>query len=217
MTEKNIDLLIMKLREAYLSFTEPVVTQVAKDNDPFKVLVSTILSLRTKDDTTKKASLKLFKQADTPEKLSALSEEEIKELIYPVGFYKTKAGNLKKIADILIKNYSSKVPDKLEDLLALPNVGRKTANLVLSKGYNKAAICVDIHVHRISNRLGLVKTRNPKETELKLMTILPKKYWIEYNDLLVPFGQNICRPVSPFCSKCPIYSFCDKVGVEQSR
>ncbi len=217
MTEENIDLLIIKLREAYLSFEEPVVTQVAKDNDPFKVLVSTILSLRTKDDTTKKASLRLFKQADTPEKLAALSEEEIKKLIYPVGFYKTKAENLKKIADILIKNYSSKVPDKLEDLLELPNVGRKTANLVLSKGYNKAAICVDVHVHRISNRLGLIKTRNPKETEFALMKILPEKYWIEYNDLLVPFGQNICRPVSPFCSRCPIDNFCDKVGVEQFR
>lgn len=217
MTKKNIDLLIVKLREAYLSFVEPVVTQIAKDNDPFKVLVSTVLSLRTKDDTTKKASLNLFKQADTPEKLASLSEKEIKNLIYPVGFYKTKAKNLKKISTILIDKYSSKVPDNLEDLLALPNVGRKTANLVLSKGYNKAAICVDIHVHRISNRLGLLKTKNPKETEFELMRILHRKYWIEYNDLLVPFGQNICRPVSPFCSKCPIYGFCDRVGVEQSR
>jgi len=217
MTEKNIDLLIVKLREAYLSFTEPVVTQIAKDNDPFKVLVSTVLSLRTKDDTTKEASLNLFKQVDTPKELASLSEEEIRKLIYPVGFYKTKAKNLKKISKILIDKYSSKVPDNLEDLLALPNVGRKTANLVLSKGYNKAAICVDIHVHRISNRLGLVKTKNPKETEFELMRILPKKYWIEYNDLLVPFGQNMCRPVSPFCSKCPISGFCDRVGVEQFR
>jgi len=217
MTEKNIDLLIVKLREAYLSFTEPVVTQIAKDNDPFKVLVSTVLSLRTKDDTTKEASLNLFKQVDTPKELASLSEEEIRKLIYPVGFYKTKAKNLKKISKILIDKYSSKVPDNLEDLLALPNVGRKTANLVLSKGYNKAAICVDIHVHRISNRLGLVKTKNPKETEFELMRILPKKYWIEYNDLLVPFGQNICRPISPFCSKCPISGFCDRVGVEHFR
>ena len=217
MTEEDIDLLIVKLREACLSFTEPVVTQIAKDNDPFKVLVSTLLSLRTKDGTTKKASLNLFKQADTPKKLSLLSEEEIEKLIYPVGFYKTKAKNLKKISKILIDKYSSRVPDKLEELLALPNVGRKTANLVLSKGYNKAAICVDIHVHRISNRLGLVKTKNPKETEFELMRILPKKYWIEYNDLLVPFGQNICRPISPFCSKCPISGFCDRVGVEHFR
>ncbi len=217
MTEEDIDLLIVKLREACLSFTEPVVTQIAKDNDPFKVLVSTLLSLRTKDDTTKEASLNLFKQADTPKKLSLLSEEEIEKLIYPVGFYKTKAKNLKKISKILIDKYSSRVPDKLEELLALPNVGRKTANLVLSKGYNKAAICVDIHVHRISNRLGLVKTKNPKETEFELMRILPKKYWIEYNDLLVPFGQNICRPISPFCSKCPISGFCDRVGVEHFR
>ncbi len=217
MTIDDIDIVIECLREAYKGFVEPVVTLVAKDNDPYKVLVSTVLSLRTKDATTYEASLHLFKKAPTVEALDRLSENEIAETIYPVGFYKTKAKNLKKTARIIIEKYNSQVPNNMDELLKLPNVGRKTANLVLAKGYNIPAICVDIHVHRISNRLGLIKTKNPEETEMKLRKILPKKYWIEYNDLLVPFGQNLCKPISPFCSKCPIYEYCDKVGVVKSR
>ncbi len=217
MKSENIDRVVELLRDAYKQFKEPIVTLVAKDNDPYKVLVSTVLSLRTKDDVTHAASLKLFKQAPDIYALDKLTEKDIMQLIYPVGFYKTKAKNLKKIAKIIIEQYNGKVPKSLDKLLELPNVGRKTANLVLAKGYNIPAICVDIHVHRISNRLGLVKTKNPKETEFALMNILPKEYWIEFNDLLVPFGQNLCKPVSPFCSKCPIYEFCDRVGVERSR
>ncbi len=217
MTIKDIDAVIERLREAYKGFVEPIVTKVAKDNDPYKVLVSTVLSLRTKDATTMEASFRLFEKADTVEKLNNLSESEIEKLIYPVGFYKTKAKNLKKIAKTIIEKYNSKVPCDMEELLKLPNVGRKTANLVLAKGYNIPAVCVDIHVHRISNRLGLIKTKNPLETEMKLREILPEKYWIEYNDLLVPFGQNICKPISPFCSTCPIIEFCDKVGVSRHR
>ena len=217
MTIKDIDAVIDRLREAYKGFVEPIVTKVAKDNDPYKVLVSTVLSLRTKDATTMEASFRLFEKADTVEKLNNLSESEIEKLIYPVGFYKTKAKNLKKIAKTIIEKYNSKVPCDMEELLKLPNVGRKTANLVLAKGYNIPAVCVDIHVHRISNRLGLIKTKNPLETEMKLREILPEKYWIEYNDLLVPFGQNICKPISPFCSICPIIAFCDKVGVSRHR
>ncbi len=217
MTIKDIDAVIERLREAYKGFVEPIVTKVAKDNDPYKVLVSTVLSLRTKDATTMEASFRLFEKADTVEKLNNLSESEIEKLIYPVGFYKTKAKNLKKIAKTIIEKYNLKVPCDMEELLKLPNVGRKTANLVLAKGYNIPAVCVDIHVHRISNRLGLIKTKNPLETEMKLRKILPEKYWIEYNDLLVPFGQNICKPVSPFCSTCPIIEFCDKVGVSRHR
>ncbi len=217
MTIKDIDAVIERLREAYKGFVEPIVTKVAKDNDPYKVLVSTVLSLRTKDATTMEASFRLFEKADTVEKLNNLSESEIEKLIYPVGFYKTKAKNLKKIAKTIIEKYNSKVPCDMEELLKLPNVGRKTANLVLAKGYNIPAVCVDIHVHRISNRLGLIKTKNPLETEMKLRKILPEKYWIEYNDLLVPFGQNICKPISPFCSTCPIIEFCDKVGVSRHR
>ncbi len=217
MTIQDIDAVIERLREAYKGFVEPIVTKVAKDNDPYKVLVSTVLSLRTKDATTMEASFRLFEKADTVEKLNNLSESEIEKLIYPVGFYKTKAKNLKKIAKTIIEKYNLKVPCDMEELLKLPNVGRKTANLVLAKGYNIPAVCVDIHVHRISNRLGLIKTKNPLETEMKLRKILPEKYWIEYNDLLVPFGQNICKPISPFCSTCPIIEFCDKVGVSRHR
>lgn len=217
MRREDLDEVVGILREAYKEFREPVVTEVAKDKDPYKVLISTVLSLRTKDETTKEASLRLFERAPDIFKLKELSEEEIKKLIYPVGFYKTKAKNLKKIAKIIVDKYDGVVPSDLDELLKLPNVGRKTANLVLAKGYNIPAICVDIHVHRISNRLGLVKTKTPIETEFALSKILPKKYWIEFNDLLVPFGQNICRPTSPFCSRCPIYDFCDRVGVQRWR
>ncbi|PMP92031.1 MAG: endonuclease III, partial [Desulfurella sp.] len=142
---------------------------------------------------------------------------QIAKLIYPVGFYNVKAKNILEICKILVEKYDSKVPDSIEDLLSLPNVGRKTANLVLSKGFNIPAICVDIHVHRISNRLGIVKTKTPVQTEFELMKVLPKKYWIEYNDLLVPFGQNICTPISPFCSKCKLSFICPKIGVKSSR
>ena len=217
MRREDLDEVVGILREAYKKFKEPVVTEVAKDKDPYKVLISTVLSLRTKDETTKEASLRLFERAPDIFKLKELSEKEIEKLIYPVGFYKTKAKNLKKIAKIIVDKYDGVVPSDLDELLKLPNVGRKTANLVLAKGYNIPAICVDIHVHRISNRLGLVKTKTPIETEFALSKILPKKYWIEFNDLLVPFGQNICRPTSPFCSRCPIYDFCDRVGVQRWR
>ncbi|WP_025209815.1 endonuclease III domain-containing protein [Hippea sp. KM1] len=213
----QIDEVIELLREAYRGFVEPVVTQVAKDKDPYRVLVSTILSLRTKDETTLKASMRLFDVADNIHRLSELDEDEIARLIYPVGFYKTKAKNLKKIARIIIDKYGGQIPEDLDELLKLPNVGRKTANLVLAKGFNIPAICVDIHVHRISNRLGLVDTKTPEETEFALRRILPKKYWIEFNDLLVPFGQNICRPVSPFCSKCTIRDYCSRRGVVRFR
>ena len=217
MKAEDIGKVIGLLREAYKRFREPVVTEIAKDRDPYRVLVSTVLSLRTKDEVTRDASLRLFEKAPTVSELDRLSENEIAQLIYPVGFYTTKAKNLKRIARIIIQEHNGKVPDTLEELLKLPNVGRKTANLVLSKGYEKPAICVDTHVHRISNRLGLVRTKNPEETEFALMEILPKKYWIEFNDLLVPFGQNLCKPVSPHCSVCPLYKYCDRIGVERSR
>lgn len=217
MKKEDIDEVVKILRKTYRSFKEPVVTLIAQDNDPYKVLVSTILSLRTKDDVTHEASLRLFEKAPNIYDLNKLSEREISEIIYPVGFYKTKAKNLKKVAKIIIDKYSGKVPNNLEELLSLPNVGRKTANLVLAKGYNIPAICVDVHVHRISNRLGLVETKTPEETEFLLKSIIPKKYWIEFNDLLVPFGQNVCKPISPLCSKCPIYNYCNRVGVGKSR
>ncbi len=213
----DIDEVIRILRKAYRQFKEPVVTVVAKDRDPYRVLVSTVLSLRTKDATTLEASRRLFRVAPDIETLSKMDEKELARIIYPVGFYRTKARNLKKIASIIIEKYGGKVPDSMDQLLELPNVGRKTANLVLAKGYGIPAICVDVHVHRISNRLGLVKTQTPLETEMELRKILPVEYWIEYNDLLVPFGQNVCVPVSPFCSRCPLYAYCERVGVKKSR
>jgi len=183
----------------------------------FKVLISTVLSLRTKDKTTEEASHRLFHLADTPEKMLRLSQAQIEKLIYPVGFYRTKAGNMLKISSILINKHKSIVPDRMEDLLALPGVGRKTANLVITVGYKKEGICVDTHVHRISNRWGLVKTKTPDETEMALREALPRKYWIGFNDLLVSYGQNLCVPISPFCSICKIKKYCPKIDVKTSR
>ncbi|MCZ6555045.1 MAG: endonuclease III [Candidatus Dadabacteria bacterium] len=196
----------------------PIVTLVAEStNDPFRVLISTVLSLRTKDETTAAASRKLFKLADNPSDMLKLSEKEIIKAIYPVGFYKTKAKNIKLICSDLTSKYDSKVPDDIDELLKFKGVGRKTANLVVTLGYNKPGICVDTHVHRISNRLGYIKTKTPDKTETALRKKLPEKYWIDYNSLLVSFGQHLCRPISPFCSRCPVIKFCDRVGVTKSR
>ncbi|MGB9743902.1 MAG: endonuclease III domain-containing protein [Desulfurella sp.] len=213
----QINKIIEILKEIYPSLQEPIVTEVAREGNPFFVLISTILSLRTKDKTTKEATQRLLSVAKTPNEMLKLTQEQIAKLIYPVGFYNVKAKNILEICKILVEKYDSKVPDSIDDLLSLPNVGRKTANLVLSKGFNIPAICVDIHVHRISNRLGIVKTKTPVQTEFELMKVLPKQYWIEYNDLLVPFGQNICMPISPFCSKCKLSFICPKIGVKSSR
>ncbi len=188
-----------------------------KRRAPFEVLVSTILSLRTKDETTRAASRKLFSRINNAEDLLALSEKEIQDLIYPVGFYKTKAKTLKHISSEMITKYEGKVPDDIDELLKLKGVGRKTANLVVTLGHGKLGLCVDIHVHRISNRLGYVQTKTPDQTEMALRAKLPQKYWVEYNDLLVTYGQNICKPVSPFCSKCSIEEFCPRISVAKSR
>ncbi len=196
----------------------PIVTLVAESSkDPFKVLISTVLSLRTKDETTSVASRKLFKLADNPSVMLELTEEEIIKAIYPVGFYKTKAKNIRSICHDLISKYGSEVPDDIDELLKFKGVGRKTANLVVTLGYDKPGICVDTHVHRISNRFGYIKTKTPDETETALRKKLPKEYWIDYNNLLVSFGQHLCRPISPFCSRCPVIKFCDRVGVLKSR
>jgi len=186
-------------------------------NRPFRVLVSCILSLRTKDDVTMAASKRLLAIAKTPEELAALGEDVIEKAIYPAGFYKTKAKTLREAAGELRDKYSSVVPDTIDELLKFRGVGRKTANLVVTLGYGKPGICVDTHVHRITNRWGLVSTKNPDKTEFALREVLPKKYWIRFNDLLVTYGQNICRPISPFCSRCPISGFCEKRGVDKSR
>ncbi|MEX0998885.1 MAG: endonuclease III [Thermodesulfobacteriota bacterium] len=196
----------------------PIVTLVAESSkDPFKVLISTVLSLRTKDETTAVASRRLFELADNPSEMLKLSEKQIIDAIYPVGFYKTKAKNIRSICSDLITKYDSIVPDDIDELLKFNGVGRKTANLVVTLGYDKPGICVDTHVHRISNRFGYIKTKAPDETETALRKKLPKEYWIDYNNLLVSFGQHLCRPISPKCSICPVIKFCDRVGVTKSR
>ncbi|MCL1813799.1 MAG: endonuclease III [Treponema sp.] len=197
----------------------PSVTTVAEryKNDPWAVLASTILSLRTKDEVTLKCSQTLLAKAPTPHKLLALEEAAIAKLIYPAGFYRTKAANLKKIAALLIDQYKGKVPADLDTLLGFPGVGRKTANLVLIEAYDLDGICVDVHVHRISNRTGWLTSKNPEETEMILRQILPRKHWKTINPLLVLYGQNVCRPVSPYCSRCVIAEHCKQIGVGKSR
>jgi len=196
----------------------PIVTRIKKeDNDPFKILIGTILSLRTKDKTTEEASKRLFAVANTPLEMAKLTTEEIQQLIYPVGFYKRKAQEIKEISEVLIEKYNGKVPDSLDELLKIKGVGRKTANLVITEAFDEYGICVDTHVHRISNRLGWVKTKTPEQTEMALRKILPKQYWKTINPILVTFGQHICKPVSPLCSSCPIESYCPKIGVTKFR
>ena len=188
-----------------------------RDRDPFRVLIACILSLRTQDTTTGPASDRLFAAAATPQTMLGLTARRIERLIYPVGFYRTKARVILGICRDLIERFEGCVPETIDELLTLNGVGRKTANLVVTMGYNKPGICVDTHVHRISNRWGYVKTRNPEETEMALRAKLPRRYWIGYNDLLVSFGQNICVPISPRCSTCPITTLCPRIGVTTKR
>jgi endonuclease-3 len=188
-----------------------------RSRDPFRVLIACLLSLRTQDTTTGPAAARLFALADTPAAMLRLSARRIERAIYPVGFYRTKARVIRRICRLLLERFGGRVPDDLDTLLTLPGVGRKTANLVVTLGYGKPGICVDTHVHRISNRLGYVRTRTPEETEAALRARLPARYWIGYNDLLVAFGQNVCTPVSPRCSTCPVRAWCRRVGVTVSR
>jgi endonuclease-3 len=210
--------ILRRLRRAARAGRPPSVSRVARRRrDPFCILTGCLLSLRTKDETTYPAAKRLFKLADTPEALARLPLPAIERAIYPVGFYRTKARTLKALAQHLLLRHGGKTPDTLEDLLAIKGVGRKTANLVLTLGFGKPGICVDTHVHRISNRWGLVKTRRPEKTEFALREVLPKRYWIEYNDLLVSFGQTVCHPTSPHCSRCPVDRWCPRIGVIRSR
>lgn len=218
MRPDQVTSVLAAVRRANRSFREPVVTRIAGDSrDPFRVLVSTMLSLRTKDDVTDAASTRLFALADSPHALRRLRQRAIERAIYPVGFYRTKARHLLEVCRILEDRYGACVPDSIEALLELPGVGRKTANLVVTLGYGKPGICVDTHVHRISNRWGLVRTRTPEKTETALRERLPHRHWIEYNDLLVTFGQNVCTPLSPWCSRCPLTGACERRGVTRSR
>jgi len=217
-TKIDIDDVISILEKEYRQWNAPVITYVAQRGaTPFEILVSTLLSLRTKDEVTALATARLMKRVKTPQQMLQLSEKQIRGLIYPVGFYKTKAKRLHEICRSLLDDYDGAVPDELEALSKLPGVGRKTANLVLTEGFQKDAVCVDTHVHRISNRIGYVATATPEKTEWALREKLPKRHWIKYNKLLVAFGQTICRPVSPWCSKCAVNSLCARTGVIKAR
>jgi len=189
----------------------------AERDDPFRVLIACLLSLRTKDETTGPASARLFALADTPQAMLRLTPRQIERAIFPVGFYRTKARVILGVCRDLLGRFGGQVPDEIDALLTLKGVGRKTANLVVTQGFNKPGICVDVHVHRISNRWGYVKTRKPEETEMALRGRLPRRYWIGYNDLLVAFGQNVCQPLSPKCSECPVSRGCPRLGVRHSR
>ena len=218
MKDRDIHSAIEILRREVPRWETPIVTLMAETyQSPFRVLISCILSLRTQDATTAKASHRLFALADSPETMLKLTAKKIEKLIYPVGFYRTKAKDILEISQTLIDRYAGQVPDSIDELLKFRGVGRKTANLVVTLGYRKAGICVDTHVHRISNRWGYVKTATPEKTEFALRDKLPKKYWIEFNDLLVSFGQHLCRPISPVCSQCPIAKYCSRVGVSLKR
>ncbi len=208
-SKKRISKIIETLKEKLRGFKNPIVTDIAvQTKDPFKVLISCLLSLRTKDSVTEKASERLFKIACTPESIFNLPVEEIEKAIYPVGFYKTKARRIKEISRILKEKYNSSVPDTMGKLLELKGIGRKTANIVMVYGFGKEGLPIDTHCHRIPNRLGWIKTKNPYETEKALRKLIPKKYWFDFNDLFVQFGQSICKPVKPLCNICPIKEYC---------
>lgn len=180
-------------------------------NDPYLVLIGCILSLRTNDKTTYPATLRMLELAKTPKEMMKVKVEELAKAIYPVGFYENKAKQIIELSKKIVEELDGKVPDKIEDLCKFNGVGRKTANLVLARGFNKPAICVDVHVHRIFNRLGYIKTKNPEETEFALRKKLPPKYWIDINTLIVTHGQNVCKPIKPMCSQCPIENYCAKI------
>lgn len=218
---KHIDEIFILLKKELENFKIPVVSRSKWEKiiySPYTTLVSCLLSLRTKDEVTDKASIRLLKKYNTPQKIIKLPTQKIQSLIYPVGFYKTKAKRIKEVSKILIKEYNGKVPDNFNELLKLKGVGRKTANIVMVYGHKKKGFLpIDTHCHRIPNRLGWIKTKTPEQTEKELRKILPDKYWDDFNHLFVKFGQTICLPISPFCSKCPIERFCKKISVKKSR
>lgn len=214
----NIDAIYTILKKEVINYKVPIVDLIKiQTNDPERVLIATILSARTKDQTTAAACKKLFAKISRVMDLEHISEKEIEQLIYPVGFYKTKAKHLKQLPAILKEKFGEKIPETVEELIKLPGVGRKTANLVVAVGFQKPGMCVDTHVHRITNRLGYVTTKNPFQTEMALRKKLPKQYWEKINSMLVAFGQHTCTPISPHCSRCPIRKYCKRVDVTTSR
>jgi endonuclease-3 len=216
-TADSLRRLIRALRAFRAGVRPTTLAEVERERDPFRLLVACVISLRTKDEVTAAASARLFAVAATPAALAALPEREIGRLIFPAGFYNTKARQLREIARRIAADHGGAVPASLDALLAFPGVGRKTANLVIGLGFAVPAICVDTHVHRISNRLGLVRTKTPELTEHALAAVLPRRWWIDINDLLVTFGQQVCHPTSPRCSICPLARRCPRTGVSRSR
>jgi len=235
---RKISTVLLKIKRAGTQWKMPTVIHIGQGKDPFRVLVSCILSLRTRDEVTGPASQRLFALADTPQKLLSLEARRknpnrnqkglpgvsklalcgrVEKAIYPVAFYRRKAQTLREICRELVDQNDAKVPDTLEGLLKIKGVGRKTANLTLILGHGKMGICVDTHVHRISNRWGYVETSSPDATEMALRDRLPKKYWMQFNELLVSFGQNICKPISPLCRQCCVHSHCEKIGVGEKH
>jgi endonuclease-3 len=219
MRQDQITAALRILKREILQWEEPVLGVVARESnrDPFRILISCLLSLRTKDKTTNEASVRLYALAHQPATMLVLPLRKIERAIYPVGFYRTKAKSIHAICRRLLEVYGGRVPESIDELVTLSGVGRKTANLVVTVAYGKPGICVDIHVHRISNRWGYVRTKTPEDTEQALRRKLPAQHWITFNDLLVPYGQHLCQPVSPFCSKCKLIEYCDRVGVTRSR
>ena len=211
MNDKDIDKIMKELLKVTKSMPMPVVTEIklVTNRDAYKILISTMLSLRTKDSTTRDASMRLFEKVGNPKDILKLSEEEIAKLIYPVGFYRIKAKNILEVSQTIIDDYNGKVPNEIDELLKLRGVGRKVANLVITEAFDKYGICVDTHVHRISNRFGYVSTKKPEQTEFALRKKLPKKYWRVYNDTLVIYGQNLCKPINPLCNQCSVSKYCD--------
>jgi endonuclease III len=219
METQTLNRILSVLRKEIKKWKVPAVGVVAEQaiNRPFETLVSTILSLRTKDAVTEAASHRLLSRAPTPESLASLPAQEVERLIFPVGFYHTKAKHLGATCRAILEKHGGSVPRSMEALLKLPGVGRKTANLVLTLGFGDYGICVDTHVHRISNIWGYVRTKTPEKTEFALRKKLPRRHWKTYNDILVTFGQNLCVPVSPWCSKCPVAGYCPKIGLKRFR
>lgn len=216
-TQEQISKTIDTLKEFQKGVRKTTLNRQAKEYTPYQTLISCLLSLQSKDETTEKICDVLFKIAKTPEEILKLEQERLENIIYSSGYYKNKAKTIKHVSEIILKEYKNKVPDNEQELLKIKGIGRKTANIVLSLAYGKEALPIDTHCHRIPNRLGWIKTKNPEQSEIELMKILPKKYWPEFNGIFVLFGKTICVPISPLCSKCPVAKYCKKINVKSSR
>jgi endonuclease-3 len=214
---KDISKVMGILEKTYISHRQPTIRRTSKTESPFKVLITCLLSLRTKDENTEIASGRLFRHAETPQDIVKMPMKKLEKLIFSSGHYRKKARVLKHVSKVLIKKFDSKVPRTKEELLSIKGIGPKTANIVLAFAYGKSVLPIDVHCHRIPNRLGWIKTKTPEQTEKALEKILPRKYWKEFNTTIILFGKSICLPVSPWCSKCPVRKYCKRIGIARSR